>query len=218
MNRKEFLKKSLQAGLCCCGAVMGLDNMLPKNVGEQTEAGKTLSMDLGERMVEGAKSPGWRKYEQSFNWIKSMLKNMDEMLDEETKNRVLNACGRSCYIHAVGVADENKPTAEAAQRFLDSMEQKGFKIERHEKTTIIYYGWQGEQNPWGLSIKEGFCMCPIVESNVSEISPSYCLCSAGYVKEIFERYTGRQVKKVDVLESIRRGGKDCRFKVELLNS
>jgi len=45
------------------------------------------------------------------------------------------------------------------------------------------------------------------------MSKSYCDCSAGYVKEAFERATGKTVLKVKVLESILQGGKDCRFKM-----
>jgi predicted hydrocarbon binding protein len=223
MNRKEFLHKSFQACLCYCGAVFGLGAGFQNNQGE-TSAGdnsteqKKISSDLGQRMRCGSESPDWLKADKSTAWVKSMIDNIDALLDEDTKIKLLNACGRSCYNRAMGVADENKPSKEEAEKYLSFLENNGVKIERHEKTTVIYYGWDGKQNPWGLSIKEGYCLCPIVESGISDISPSYCYCSAGYVKEIIERYTGRQVLKVDVLESIRRGGKDCKFKVEIENS
>ncbi len=213
MNRKEFLKNSVQTCLVCCGAMAGLSSLAAQNLNKETK----LSADLGKRMLEGAKSPDWRKVEKSLSWIKNMLDHMDEQLDEETRIKLLNACGRSCYIYAQGVADDRKISNEQAEGFLHALESDGYKIERTKEKTIIYFGYKGEQNPQGLSLKEGYCLCPIVESDLSYLSPSYCNCSAGYVKEIIERNTGWKVKRVDVLESIKRGGKDCRFKAEILN-
>jgi hypothetical protein len=214
MDRKEFLKKTIQTGIICCGALAGLESIVAQNIG----TGKKLSADLGKRMLDGSKSPDWRKAEKAISWIKNMLDNIDEHLDEKTKIKLLNACGRSCLIFAFGVADEKKPSAEQAEEFLKSLEKDGFKIVQNSDITTIFYGWQRKQSPQGLSEKDGYCMCPIVESDIPGLSHSFCNCSAGYVKEIFERQTGRKVNKVEVLESIKRGGKDCRFRVELNNS
>jgi hypothetical protein len=214
MERKDFLKKTVKTCALCCGAMVGLAANLPKNNGVD----EGLSKDLRRRMVNGSKSPDWRKAEKAISWIKNMLDNIDAQLDEETKVKLLNACGKSCYIFAAGVADDAKISKEDADAFIIILENSGFKIERKPDSTIIYYGWQGEQSPQGLSSKEGFCLCPIVESDIPGLSNSYCNCSAGYVKEIFERKTGREVKKVEVLESIKRGGKDCRFRVVLSNT
>ena len=34
MNRKQFLKKSLQAGLCCCGAALGFGHSFGAELGK----------------------------------------------------------------------------------------------------------------------------------------------------------------------------------------
>jgi predicted hydrocarbon binding protein len=57
-------------------------------------------------------------------------------------------------------------------------------------------------------------MCPVVESGPTELSRTYCQCSAGYVKEVFERMTGLPCR-VEVLESLRTGGTRCRFKIDI---
>jgi len=213
MNRKEFLKKSAQSCILCCGAIAGFGSAF----GYPDDGGKKLSADLGKRMLDGAKSPDWRRAEKSLSWIRNMVDQLDIQLDEETKIKLLNGCGRSCFIFAVGVADERKPSFEQAEAYIDSLEKNGFQVERGDEMTIIHYGWQGKQSPQGLSAREGYCLCPIVEVDTPELSHSFCNCSAGYVKEIIERSTGRVVKRVEVLESIKRGGKDCRFRVELNN-
>jgi hypothetical protein len=214
MDRKNFIKSTAKTCVLCCGALTGLSSVFPQSKDDE----KKLSVELKERMVEGSRTPYWRRAEKSLSWIKNMISNMDEMLDEETKVKLLNACGRSCYTFAFGVADENKPTKDDCEGFLIAMEIAGVKIERNKETISVFWGYRGEQNPQGLSLREGYCMCPIVESDVPGLSASYCNCSAGYVGEIVERYSGLKVKKVEVLESIKRGGKDCRFRVDLINT
>lgn len=80
---------------------------------------------------------------------------------------------------------------------------------------VVYYEYGADAtNPQGAGIKDGHCLCPLVESGPERLSPTYCQCSAGYVKERFERMTGTPVK-VEVLESLRMGGRICRFKITL---
>jgi len=223
MDRKQFLKEAFKTGLCGCAAALGIEMGL-KAEGKaslsegQTQALTGLSQDLQRRMREGSRSPDWARLEKAESWIKSLMGNIDALLDEETKIKLLNACGRSCYLNAFGVADQRKPSAEAAERTLQALEKAGFRVERGSDSTTVYYGWGGKQNPQGLSLKEGFCLCPLVEKEIPGLSPTYCNCSAGYVAETLERATGKKAKSVEILESVKRGGKDCRFKVDLVNS
>lgn len=228
MNRKEFLKNSMRAGLCGCGALASWTSGLAAVMHEETTAGspgilsavdgQRLSEDLGRRMRDGSKSPEWVKLEKAKSWIKSMIENIDDLLDDETRIKLLNACGSACYNHAIGAADARKPTPEEAEVFLGRLEQAGYRIDRGPESMTIFAGWYGKQNPWGLSLKEGYCLCPVVEEDMPGLSPTYCNCSAGYIKEIIERGTGRLVTSVEVLESLKMGGRDCRFKVILPNS
>ena len=223
MNRKQFLKEAFKTGVCGCTAAWGIglglkaEGKAPLSQG-QTGAVPGLSHDLHRRMREGSRSPDWARIEKAESWIKYLMDNMDALLDEETKIKLMNACGRSCYLNAFGVASEKKPSPEAAERTLQALEKGGFRVERGNESTTIYYGWASKQNPQGLSLKEGYCMCPLVENEMPGLSPTYCNCSAGYVAELMGRATGRTVKSVEILESVKRGGKDCRFRVVLLNS
>lgn len=74
----------------------------------------------------------------------------------------------------------------------------------------IVVSWN--KNPAGLKISDGFCLCPLVENGPKELSKTYCHCSVGYVKEMFETYLKSPVQ-VELLESLRRGGKSCKFKI-----
>jgi len=220
MDRKRFLREAFKTGVCGCAAACGIGRGLkaegqPLLSAGQTEGATGLSRDLHRRMREGSRSPDWARIEKAESWVKLLLDNMDALLDEETKVKLMNACGRSCYLNAFGVASAKKPSPESAERYLQALEKGGFRVERGSAWTTIYYGWAGKQNPQGLSLKEGYCMCPLVENEIPGLSPTYCNCSAGYVTEGMERATGRKVKSVEILEAVKRGGKDCRFRVIL---
>jgi len=219
MNRKEFLKKSLQTGLCCCGAALGLGYSFRAEPGKAIvqnprQANGGWIPELEKRMIKGAETPAWRKVEKSGQWIKSLMEHMDALLDKEIKVRLMQECGRSCFIRAFGVADANRPALEEKEclRFLES---SGYKVQREGRMISFIYSWgRNHQNPQGLMLQDGYCMCPIVESGPPGLSPTYCYCSTGYVKEGFERRFGKAVK-VELLDSLKMGGKDCIFKLTI---
>ena len=220
MNRKQFLKKSLQACLCTCGTVLGFGQIFQdkqktsilQNPGLEEEG---WIPDLEKRMIRGSETPVWRKLEKTGLWIKDLMAHMDDMLDQETRIKLMQACGQSCFIRAFGVADEKEPTAEERKRYLRLLESRGVKIQREGHATTFTISWgRNHQNPTGLIMSDGYCMCPQVESGPPGLSPTYCYCSTGYVKESFERVLGKSIK-VELLDSLKRGGKDCVFKVEL---
>ncbi|MCU0291156.1 MAG: DUF6144 family protein [Thermoanaerobaculaceae bacterium] len=205
MDRKEFLTHLLQAGtaVCCCQASLG-----------RSEAGSTTAAapwieGLEQRMKDGSRSPAWRRIEFAEGWVQRLLDTMDTMLDPQTRSGLMQACGRACYAQAFGVAPDEKPAPEVLERFLEGGRDRG--VRREGDTVYFQYD---TVNPQGIGIPDGVCLCPFVESGPERLSATYCQCSAGYVREMFERIAGAPVA-VEVLESVRTGGKLCRFKVNL---
>jgi hypothetical protein len=143
--------------------------------------------------------------------------NIDALLDVETKQRLMQACGRACYINAFGVRSDEPPPPDALDNLLAFYQSRGETEIRREGNTVYYQFGASEQNPYGLRLLDGYCMCPVVEAGPPGLSTTYCQCSAGYVQESFERLTGTPCR-VEVLESLRSGGSACRFKVELLST
>jgi hypothetical protein len=222
MKRKEFLKSLLPVGtgFMCCGAALGGvcgDNKTLPPPGEQKSMPQDWINRLEERTKDGARTPAWRVVEFAHEWVLRLMKNMDELLDPETRGRLMNACGRSCFIQAFGVASEKKAGPEFLDRFLQSWQQRGDKDIRREGNTIYYQYGKDHVSPYGLSIGDGLCLCPLVETLDKPLSKTYCQCSVGYVKELFERIVGKPVE-VRLLESLRTGGKICRFKIDILTT
>ena len=56
------------------------------------------------------------------------------------------------------------------------------------------------------------CGCPLVQEGYVENSPTFCLCSRGWVKAVFTEALGEEVD-VELLQAIGRGDGCCEFMV-----
>jgi len=171
MDRKQFLRNTFQAGVCACYAAIGFGQ-------EKTgPAAQDWIPDLEKRLVKGAETPPWNRYEKAQEWIKNLMANMDTLMDPAARLKLLQACGRSCYLGAFGVASEEKPSPEAVQQFLNAL-RATHDVRQEGNSTIITYNWgRNHQNPFGIMIQDGYCMCPVVETGPPGLSPTFCLCS-----------------------------------------
>lgn len=221
MDRKEFLKKFFKTGTtaCCCAALLGqgLQAQIIGSGSQNDPKGQEWIGDMEKRMREGSVTPPTNRYKKAASWIKDLMDNMDSTLDPESKTKLMHACGKSCFIDAFGVASNEKPPAQLAERWLAYLKSAGYEVLEEGNVTVVNYSWGREhQNPWGLMIKDGYCMCPIVESIPKGLSPTFCTCSVGFVKEMFQRYMAKPVE-VELIESMQMGADDCRFRVKIYN-
>lgn len=138
-----------------------------------------------------------KKQKCLHHWLANLMKNMDAYLDEETKLKLLEDCGRSCA--------QNNIKAEALK----------YKGELD--------GWLGKMKKWvgaknikkegnHIQIVYSKCFCPLVQDIPPLLSESFCNCSRGWLMEIFETVLEKPVK-VEIEDSIMKGGKQCRFSV-----
>lgn len=72
--------------------------------------------------------------------------------------------------------------------------------------------WNQEKGIITISVAEGTCACPLVDSTRTPVF--WCNCSVGYQKQSFETILGKPVK-VALKESKLSGGKRCVFEVTL---
>lgn len=133
------------------------------------------------------------------DWLSNLMKNMDIQLDEESKIKVLEECGRAC-------AEKH-----AKKEALKSKGNLGGWLATMKK-------WVGENNVQkeGNSIRLTYskCFCPLVGSIEPLLSNTFCNCSRGWLKENFETVVGKPVN-VKLEDSIMMGGKECRFSIQL---
>jgi hypothetical protein len=136
----------------------------------------------------------------SQRWILTLLENLDAGVDGETRAKVLEACGRTCLPKALKAkARKLYEKAHGRDAFLDALSALWPAVKRDGEAVHVVYPQ---------------CYCSLLKGISGAVSPSFCLCSAGYVKELFEYVTGRPVT-VELESSIVRGGSECRCGVEL---
>jgi len=142
-------------------------------------------------------------------YIKRFMDNIDHECDEATRLRLMHANGRSCF-----VGSGQKPFPGGLDAFIEAakkwMSPNPPFLRREDD--IVYFDYV--QNPAGLKVKDGWCLCPLVEKGPDGLSGTFCECSVGYVAQMFTDLTGKPVR-VELLESLKRGGKGCRFKIHL---
>src|SRR4030042_2809035 len=105
MDRKNFLKKTAAACISCCGAaLLSGGSTLKKMQPDSTVADKSgaWTRDLENRIIRGAESPDWHKAEKAGIWIRDLMVNLDALFDQDSKVKLMQACGKSCYITHLG--------------------------------------------------------------------------------------------------------------------
>ena len=192
MNRKEFLTTVVcgGTGAIACGAApcCGMINQ----TGGATDPDKS-------KLEERAKF--------ADAWITRLMTVIDLHLDPSSREKLMESIGRSCYVSQHGPRPADIPAGSLDRLVARLKKWAGEEgLHREGNTVHLVYG------PAGTDKKH--CLCPMVENVSAGLSPTYCHCSIGYVKEMFEQATGKPVQ-VALTESLKRGGKRCRFRVQV---
>lgn len=134
-------------------------------------------------------------------WITCLIAGLDEHVDEETRAKVLEKCGRQCIPQSfIKKARDIYGKSENMDEFLDKFGKVYEQLHREKDRLYIIYPK---------------CYC----SNVNKIPPgtlstTYCNCSRGWAKALFEGALGRPVEVI-MEESIVKGDKRCKFRIIL---
>jgi len=148
-------------------------------------------------------NPKERAIELMGIWIASVIDGMDEFVDEETKIRVLESCGKACaafHGHLQIVAD---------------LKAKGSSVEdilTHMNREKMWCGDWIQEGDIISSICDA-CECPLVLADLVKLSPTFCYCSRGFAKSLFEEILGKPVS-VELTKAIGRGDEFCHFRVD----
>ena len=135
----------------------------------------------------------------SERWITWLIAAMDECLDEETRVRILEQCGRQCQSQSfIRKARKIYEKTESLDEFLNEFGQVYEKLHREGDTVYIIYPK---------------CYCPIVNKiPQGKLSATYCNCSRGWAKALFEGALGIPVEVV-MEQSIIGGDEQCKFRI-----
>lgn len=134
-------------------------------------------------------------------WIICLVDGLNKQVDEKTRAMILEQCGRQCQSpvfikKAKGIYEKSKNIDEFLEKF--------GKVYKHlhregEKVYIIYPR----------------CYCSQVNKiPKGKLSGTYCNCSRGWAKALFEGALGRPVE-VLLEKSIISGDNQCKFRIVL---
>lgn len=134
-------------------------------------------------------------------WIHSVINMMDQELPQEDRSRLLESCGRSCA-HGSGMVEK----VQQANLSGKSPEDVFNRLKEPD-----FFGERITQEDGGFITICPECFCPFVKDNIENIPGSYCDCTKGWTKQVFETALGRTVD-VEIEASIIRGDQQCRIR------
>ncbi len=133
-------------------------------------------------------------------WLVDLLREAKGQIDEERLASILENRGRACISPTyIKKAKDASKDAKDTDDFLKKLEKAYRMLHREGAEVYIVYPQ---------------CYCHKIKGFKGDIPDSYCYCSVGWVKEMFEQALGRPVE-VRLESSVLRGDKACRLRVLL---
>jgi predicted hydrocarbon binding protein len=134
-------------------------------------------------------------------WIACLITGLNEHVDEETRAKILERCGRQCQSQSLikkarGIYQNSRNIDD----FLEKLSQVYKHLHREGGKVYIVYPK---------------CYCSQVNKlPKGALSGTYCNCSRGWAKALFEGALGRPVEVI-MEQSIISGDKECKFRIVL---
>ncbi len=135
-------------------------------------------------------------------WIAALLPQLAEG-DREYAKRLLKSCSRSHYddLKMQATVDRYRGKPDEFLAFL--RKEWGWIIDYDRKRGVIQ-----------INENKSSCVCPLVQKNPGAELGILCYCSEGFAEKMFSEVFGSAVR-AEVTESILRGNKSCRYRIDL---
>ena len=133
--------------------------------------------------------------------LNSVIRGLDEV-DLKTRQKIMELCGEACA--------RSDGDLEIAKRIVEEVaDEKEILAKVNEEIP-----WCGTWTQKGNTIQSVCveCGCPLVRNKVVDLTGTFCYCSRGWVKKIFETLLKKPVN-VELKKSIGLGDKACKFVV-----
>jgi hypothetical protein len=205
INRKEFLTGIGKVCACSCvcalAASLGSMNAQTKQTGKKAKGAPVKKPRSQERM------------EFTEKWAVRFFHVLDANLDEPTRKKIMMANGKACLLAWQKETNQKQRMEPVTlERFAKWVKEKGSR-DYEVNGNIIYFQYNSAAET-GLPSPENHCLCPMVETNPAGLSPTFCLCSLGYVKEMHEQMFKKPVQ-VELISSVLHGDPRCKFRIRV---
>ena len=175
-------------------------------------AGKTIATKVMEGSEQITEKTDKRK---TAEWVKNAMEKLDALVDEKTRVRIMQNCGYNCAKKNSKVIERTvarRKKYASADEFLEAAQRKpmkGTRLTREGDTLYQFYTPQAFTRPMR-------CYCGLLRGlpNEETVSKTYCNCARGFVEKFWENVLGKPVK-VDLMQSVVSGDKECKFAIHL---
>jgi predicted hydrocarbon binding protein len=196
------------------GLSIGREQGMIKAIGECVEqfAGEAVA----KKVMEGSERiTGKTGKTEIAELVKGAMERMDALLDEDTRVQIMMNCGYNCAEVNKRVIEQAKARSKKCKsinEFLEAEVQKpmsGTRLVREGNTLYQYY----TPKTFAKSLR---CYCGLLRGLPADemISMTYCNCSKGFVKKLWESVLEKPVE-VEIIQSAVSGAEECEFAIHL---
>jgi hypothetical protein len=183
---------------------------LEKNI--EAVAGETISKKVMEGNEEITEKTDKKKIAK---WVKDAMGRLDALVDEKTRNQIMENCGYNCATVNKGIIERAKARRnkfKTINEFLEAEQRKpmtGTKLVKEGNTLYQFYTPRTFTRPMR-------CYCALLRSlpDDEKVSITYCNCSKGFVKKFWENIMEKPVK-IDLIQSAVSGAQECKFAIHI---
>jgi hypothetical protein len=190
-------------------------------------AGKNKGEIIANRWESVPTGSSKRAVENRSRWIKSAMDSLDRLCDEKTSNLIMvDTCPHSypktriremrAEFERLGNLDElielmRRDTSWGGGSFYDYPVRKDDRI---HITKVPYNPKKHKDAATDEEKRLAYCHCGLVKRSSEEISATFCCCSGGWVKQLWEGIFEEPVE-VELVESLLKGDNQCTHAVRI---
>ncbi|MFW9941841.1 MAG: hypothetical protein ACFFFT_12435 [Candidatus Thorarchaeota archaeon] len=160
--------------------------------------------------------------EERTGWVKSVIERIDQKAKEYEKYDILSPCAHKFSRKRIeSLKSIYKETGDLNEVLKEMHKDYEWYEDPVLKDNIIYvtkipYNPEGYKKAHTLKEKQAnYCHCPLVRNHFNEgISPTFCNCSAGWYRQLWEGIIGRPIN-IKILKSLLKGDQNCKFAIYL---
>lgn len=138
-------------------------------------------------------------FERKFEWAKDICAYLESEFDEETIKTIRMDCACGPSAERMGKLKRLYSTSRSLTEFME-------KYNRENPDSTVWC--EGDT----LFFSYPVCYCPCVKRTDKPISKTWCYCTLGYTKRLFD-YTFGCDTDVELMETVKTGGSRCLMKI-----
>ena len=155
--------------------------------------------EAGEKYTNETTLDAAADINEKFAWAKKTCAFLEENFDDDTVKAIRMDC-------ACG------PQYEWIQSVKDAYDASISPEDFVEKTNALELGYWLEYDGTSYYLMYPQCYCDFVNQVEDKLTKTWCYCTLGYSKKMFEYVLGKEVE-VELITSVKLGDKECRIKV-----